>query len=41
MPGQLRQAFIGAAEQLHLETRQAQPLLDGATDAAFVVDHHH
>ncbi|MNQ86160.1 hypothetical protein D3C85_1013460 [compost metagenome] len=41
MPGQLRQAFIGAAEQLHLETRQAQPLLDGTADAAFVVDHHH
>ena len=41
VPRQLRQALIGAAEQLHLETRQAQPLLDGAANAAFVVDHHH
>ncbi|MNV47129.1 hypothetical protein D3C71_1389860 [compost metagenome] len=38
---QLRQALVGPAEQLHFEPRQAQPLLDGTADAAFVVDHHY
>ncbi|MNI55780.1 hypothetical protein D3C73_1107520 [compost metagenome] len=41
MPRQLCQAIFGAAEQLHLEAGQAQPLFDGAANAAFVVDHHH
>jgi hypothetical protein len=36
-----RQAIFGAAEQLHLEPRQAQPLLDGVANAAFVIDDHH
>ncbi|RMU45974.1 hypothetical protein ALP29_05253 [Pseudomonas syringae pv. avii] len=39
--GQLRQALFGAAEQLHVKPRQAQPLLDGRANTGFVIDHNH
>ncbi|MNP02129.1 hypothetical protein D3C76_939720 [compost metagenome] len=41
MAGQSRQAILGTGEQLHGEARQAQPLLDGAADARFVIDDDH
>ncbi|MNC67878.1 hypothetical protein D3C75_1184190 [compost metagenome] len=41
MTGQLSQAVLGAGEQLHVETGQVQPLLDGAANTGFIFDNDH
>ena len=38
---QLAQAVFGAGKQLHVEARQAQPLLDRCADTGFVIDNDH